>query len=39
MLFRVDLFTWDDIPEKFRRNIEAGYVVVAEGGGKDGNAG
>jgi len=37
--FRVDLFVWDDIPEKFRRNIQAGYVVVAEGGKEDGNAG
>ena len=28
--FRVDLFVWDEVPEKFRKNIEAERVVVIE---------
>ena len=28
--FRVDLFVWDEVPEKFRKNIEAERVVVME---------
>ncbi len=26
--FRVDLFVWDEVPESFRKNIEAAYVVL-----------
>jgi uncharacterized protein len=26
--FRVDLFVWDDVPEKFKQTIEAEHVVV-----------
>ena len=29
--FRVDVFIWDEVPEKFRREILEGYVVVREG--------
>ncbi|MFH1378170.1 MAG: nucleotidyltransferase domain-containing protein [Planctomycetota bacterium] len=29
--FRVDVFVWDEIPESFRKNIEADYAVMAEG--------
>ena len=28
--FRVDLFVWDEIPEKFHRNIEKERVVLQE---------
>ena len=28
--FRVDLFVWDAVPEKFRRQIEAEHVVLVE---------
>jgi len=28
--FRVDLFVWDEVPESFRRNIEAEHVVLVE---------
>ena len=28
--FRVDLFVWDDVPERFRERIEAEYVVLVE---------
>lgn len=28
--FRVDIFRWDDIPESFRKNIKAQYVVLQE---------
>ena len=35
--FRVDLFVWDEVPEKFRKNIEAEHFVVVEG--KDGDKG
>ena len=28
--FRVDLFVWDDVPERFRKRIEAEYVVLVE---------
>ena len=28
--FRVDLFVWDDVPESFRRQIEAEHVVLVE---------
>ncbi len=28
--FRVDLFVWDEVPEKFRKNIEEERVVLAE---------
>ena len=28
--FRVDLFTWDTVPEEFRRPIEANHVVLVE---------
>ena len=27
--FRVDLFVWDDVPESFRKRIEAEHVVLA----------
>ena len=26
--FRVDLFVWDEVPEKFRKEIEADHVVI-----------
>ena len=26
--FRVDLFVWDEMPEKFQENMEKGYVVL-----------
>ena len=29
--FRVDLFVWDAVPEKFRRQIEAEHVVLVDG--------
>ena len=28
--FRVDLFVWDDVPERFRKHIKQDYVVLAE---------
>ena len=28
--FRVDLFVWDEVPEPFRKNIEAERVVILE---------
>ena len=28
--FRVDLFVWDDMPERFRKRIEAEHVVLVE---------
>ena len=28
--FRVDLFVWDDVPERFRKHIEQDYVVLVE---------
>jgi len=28
--FRVDFFVWDEVPEKFRKNIEAEHVVLVE---------
>ena len=28
--FRVDLFVWDDVPEQFRKQIEAEHVVLVE---------
>ncbi len=28
--FRVDLFVWDDVPEQFRKTIEAEHVVLVE---------
>ena len=28
--FRVDLFTWDTVPKQFRKQIEAGHVVLVE---------
>ena len=28
--FRVDLFLWDDVPEQFRKQIEAEHVVLVE---------
>ena len=30
--FRVDLFVWDEVPEQFKRNIEAERVVLVERG-------
>jgi type I restriction enzyme, S subunit len=30
--FRVDLFVWDEIPDSFKRNIEAEHVVLQHGG-------
>ena len=30
--FSVDLLIWDDLPESFHRNIEAGYVVLQVNG-------
>ena len=30
--FSVDLLIWDDLPESFRRNIEAGHVVLQVNG-------
>ena len=30
LLFRVDLFVWDEVPEQFRRTIEAEHVVLVE---------
>ena len=35
--FRVDLFVWDDVPDSFRRRIEAEHVVI-ESSSIDGNA-
>ncbi|GHU15357.1 hypothetical protein FACS1894163_01780 [Spirochaetia bacterium] len=32
--FRVDLLEWDGIPERFRENIKAEYVVISGGGSK-----
>ncbi len=29
--FRVDLFVWDAVPEKFRKQIEAEHAVLAAG--------
>ena len=29
--FRVDLFVWDEVPESFRKHIEAEHVVLIEG--------
>ena len=29
--FRVDLFVWDAVPEKFRKQIEAEHVVLVDG--------
>lgn len=26
--FRVDLFVWDDLPEEFKKNIEAERIVI-----------
>ena len=34
--FRVDLFVWDDVPERFRKRIEAEYVVLVK---EEGNGG
>ena len=31
--FRVDLFVWDDVPESFRKQIEAEHVVLVDGVG------
>ena len=28
--FRVDLFVWDNVPEQFRKHIEAEHVVLLE---------
>ena len=28
--FRVDLFSWDEVPEQFRKNIEAEHAVLQE---------
>ena len=28
--FRVDLFVWDEVPEQFRKQIEAEHVVLVE---------
>ncbi len=28
--FRMDLFVWDEVPEKFRKNIKAEHVVLQE---------
>ena len=28
--FRVDLFVWDDVPERFRKHIKQDYVVLVE---------
>ena len=36
--FRVDLLVWDDLPESFRRRIEADHVVLAEAGGHERSA-
>ena len=33
--FRVDLFVWDEVPESFRKQIEAEHVVLVEGEGRD----
>ena len=30
--FRVDLFVWDEVPEQFRKQIEAEHVVLVERG-------
>lgn len=32
--FRVDLFVWSEVPEQFRKNIEAEHVVLQEGSTK-----
>ena len=29
--FRVDLFVWDDVPERFRKHIKQDYVVAGGG--------
>ncbi|MDD2599164.1 MAG: restriction endonuclease subunit S [Kiritimatiellae bacterium] len=36
--FRVDLFVWDEVPEKFRKTIEAEHVAVQVGRAGDGGA-
>ena len=33
--FPVDLFIWDELPESFRKRIEAEHVVLVEGGDQD----
>ena len=33
--FRVDLFVWDDVPEQFRKQIEADHVVLVESEERD----
>ena len=30
LAFRVDLFVWDEVPEQFRKHIEAEHVVLVE---------
>ncbi len=32
--FRVDLFVWDEVPEQFRKQIEAEHVVLVERSGE-----
>ena len=29
--FRIDMFVWDDVPESFRKQIEAEHVVLVDG--------
>ena len=37
--FRVDLFVWDNTPERFRKQIEAEHVVLAENENQSAGAG
>ncbi len=30
--FRVDLFSWDEIPESFQDNIRVAHIVLSEAG-------
>ena len=30
LAFRVDLFVWDEVPEQFRKQIEAEHMVLVE---------
>ena len=35
--FRVDLFVWDDVPDSFRKRIEAKHVALVDGGKRIGS--
>ena len=33
--FRVDVFVWDEVPEKFRKTISGGHFVIREEAGEE----